>query len=112
MSIVFIFWVPLQVNGKPYNQARLLLGSMGSLHPANRLAGYITGRLRVPSCISQKVSRKIGLTEQVKDELPVKVAGKVIPPTVATQKTVDLMAVTQSPGKNALSDTDTHNLPC
>ncbi|XP_054986529.1 MAX gene-associated protein isoform X2 [Sorex araneus] len=36
----------IQVNGKSYPQAKLLLGQMGALHPANRLAAYITGRLR------------------------------------------------------------------
>ncbi|XP_028579276.2 MAX gene-associated protein-like isoform X3 [Podarcis muralis] len=36
----------IQVNGKKYPQAKLLLGQMGALHPANRLAAYITGRLR------------------------------------------------------------------
>ncbi|XP_069861787.1 MAX gene-associated protein [Dipodomys merriami] len=36
----------IQVNGKNYPQAKLLLGQMGALHPANRLAAYITGRLR------------------------------------------------------------------
>lgn len=35
----------LQVNGKAYPKARLQLGHMGALHPANRLAAYITGRL-------------------------------------------------------------------
>ncbi|KAK1792962.1 hypothetical protein P4O66_001680 [Electrophorus voltai] len=33
------------VNGKPYPQAKLELGQMGALHPANRLAAYITGRV-------------------------------------------------------------------
>lgn len=100
-----MFGISLQVNGKPYNQARLLLGSIGSLHPANRLAGYITGRLRVPSSISQIVSRKIGLTDKVnpQEELRVKVAGTVIPPTVTTLKAADLKASTQSPGETALS---------
>nr|XP_056706886.1 MAX gene-associated protein-like [Euleptes europaea] len=36
----------IQVNGKNYPQAKLLLGQMGALHPANRLAAYITGRLQ------------------------------------------------------------------
>ncbi|XP_027725702.1 MAX gene-associated protein isoform X7 [Vombatus ursinus] len=36
----------IEVNGKSYPQAKLLLGQMGALHPANRLAAYITGRLR------------------------------------------------------------------
>lgn len=35
----------LQVNGKSYPIAKLQLGHMGALHPANRLAAYITGRL-------------------------------------------------------------------
>lgn len=105
-----MFGVPLQVNGKPYNQARLLLGGLGSLHPANRLAGYITGRLRVPTSISHIVSRKIGLTDKInaRDEPRVKVAGTVIPPTVSAVKTADLQASSQSPGENALSDTHTH----
>ncbi|XP_054256697.1 MAX gene-associated protein [Indicator indicator] len=36
----------IQVNDKRYPQAKLLLGQMGALHPANRLAAYIAGRLR------------------------------------------------------------------
>ncbi|XP_041131702.1 MAX gene-associated protein-like isoform X2 [Polyodon spathula] len=39
----------VKVNGKSYPQAKLLLGQMGALHPANRLAAYITGRLRPTS---------------------------------------------------------------
>ncbi|XP_009074833.1 PREDICTED: MAX gene-associated protein, partial [Acanthisitta chloris] len=35
----------IQVNDKRYPQAKLLLGQMGALHPTNRLAAYITGRL-------------------------------------------------------------------
>ncbi|XP_056333730.1 MAX dimerization protein MGA a isoform X3 [Danio aesculapii] len=35
----------IMVNGKPYPQAKLELGHMGALHPANRLAAYITGRI-------------------------------------------------------------------
>ncbi|XP_067312032.1 MAX dimerization protein MGA a isoform X3 [Pseudorasbora parva] len=35
----------IMVNGKPYPQAKLELGQMGALHPANRLAAYITGRI-------------------------------------------------------------------
>ncbi|KAM5129344.1 MAX gene-associated protein [Mantella aurantiaca] len=36
----------IQVNGKKFPQAKLLLGQMGALHPANRIAAYITHRLR------------------------------------------------------------------
>ncbi|XP_073783530.1 MAX dimerization protein MGA a isoform X7 [Danio rerio] len=35
----------IMVNGKHYPQAKLELGHMGALHPANRLAAYITGRI-------------------------------------------------------------------
>uniref|UniRef100_A0A672SB62 MAX gene-associated protein-like n=1 Tax=Sinocyclocheilus grahami TaxID=75366 RepID=A0A672SB62_SINGR len=35
----------ITVNGKTYPQAKLELGKMGALHPANRLAAYITGRI-------------------------------------------------------------------
>nr|XP_015803623.2 MAX gene-associated protein isoform X2 [Nothobranchius furzeri] len=37
----------IQVNGKHYSFARLLLGHMGSLHPANRVAAHVTGRLHL-----------------------------------------------------------------
>ncbi|XP_066533267.1 MAX gene-associated protein isoform X2 [Hoplias malabaricus] len=36
----------IKVNGKTYNQAKLLLGQMGALNPANRFAAFITGRLQ------------------------------------------------------------------
>ncbi|XP_015224726.1 PREDICTED: uncharacterized protein LOC107081029, partial [Cyprinodon variegatus] len=36
----------IQVNGKPYPFAKIQLGRMGALHPANRLAAYLTGRVR------------------------------------------------------------------
>ncbi|MEQ2236554.1 hypothetical protein ILYODFUR_013983, partial [Ilyodon furcidens] len=34
----------IQVNGKQYPFAKIELGRMGALHPANRLAAYLTGR--------------------------------------------------------------------
>ncbi|XP_061467349.1 MAX gene-associated protein isoform X2 [Rhineura floridana] len=58
----------IQVNGKNYPQAKLLLGQMGALHPANRLAAYITGRLRptmldlsTVSTVISKVASNVGL---------------------------------------------------
>ncbi|XP_077586947.1 MAX dimerization protein MGA a isoform X2 [Stigmatopora nigra] len=36
---------PIQVNGKRYPVAKIQLGEVGSLHPANRLAAYLTGRV-------------------------------------------------------------------
>ncbi|KAM3594697.1 uncharacterized protein V6R79_012448 [Siganus canaliculatus] len=35
----------IQVNGKLYPLAKIQLGRMGALHPANRLAAYLTGRV-------------------------------------------------------------------
>ncbi|KAL7380110.1 hypothetical protein ABVT39_011908 [Epinephelus coioides] len=35
----------VQVNGKLYPLAKIQLGRMGALHPANRLAAYLTGRV-------------------------------------------------------------------
>uniref|UniRef100_UPI0037E7636F MAX dimerization protein MGA a isoform X2 n=1 Tax=Semicossyphus pulcher TaxID=241346 RepID=UPI0037E7636F len=35
----------VQVNGKLYPLAKIQLGQMGALHPANRLAAYLTGRV-------------------------------------------------------------------
>ncbi|XP_076128618.1 uncharacterized protein LOC143109701 [Alosa pseudoharengus] len=35
----------VEVNGKHYAKARLMLGRMGALHPANRLAAFVTGRM-------------------------------------------------------------------
>ncbi|XP_053700819.1 uncharacterized protein LOC128747175 isoform X2 [Synchiropus splendidus] len=37
----------VQVNGKFYPLAKIQLGMMGALHPANRLAAYLTGRVGV-----------------------------------------------------------------
>lgn len=37
--------VLFQVNGKLYPLAKIQLGKMGALHPANRLAAYLTGRV-------------------------------------------------------------------
>nr|XP_057947475.1 uncharacterized protein LOC131140773 isoform X1 [Doryrhamphus excisus] len=36
---------PIEVNGKLYPLAKIQLGGMGALHPANRLAAYLTGRV-------------------------------------------------------------------
>uniref|UniRef100_A0A4W5PJE5 Uncharacterized protein n=1 Tax=Hucho hucho TaxID=62062 RepID=A0A4W5PJE5_9TELE len=37
------------VNGRSYPHAKLQLGMMGAMHPANRLAAYLTGKLRRPT---------------------------------------------------------------
>lgn len=99
-SITFVF-LPLQVNGKSYNQARLLLGNMGSLHPANRLAAYVTGRLHAPADISHKTSQISDPTNNINTPgtLHIKAAGTVVPPTITARKTTELKTLTQPPGK-------------
>ncbi|CAB1331183.1 unnamed protein product [Coregonus sp. 'balchen'] len=37
------------VNGRSYPHAKIQLGMMGAMHPANRLAAYLTGKLRRPT---------------------------------------------------------------
>ncbi|KAM3603399.1 uncharacterized protein V6R79_021646 [Siganus canaliculatus] len=76
----------IQVNGKFYNQARLLLGNMGSLHPANRLAAYITGRLQVPADISKRNAPRADPTKKV--GAPVVVSKKTTEQKTSTQAAV------------------------
>ncbi|XP_074471809.1 uncharacterized protein mgab isoform X2 [Sebastes fasciatus] len=89
----------IQVNGKSYNQARLLLGNMGSLHPANRLAAFVTGRLHPPGGISLKITPKSNPTNKITtpDTLLPKPAGKVVPPIMTAKKTTDLKPPMQPP---------------
>ncbi|XP_059369582.1 MAX gene-associated protein [Carassius carassius] len=54
---------PIKVNGKTYAQAKLILGRMGALHPANRLAAYVTGRIKP---LPQNMGRSISKTLQVR----------------------------------------------
>ncbi|KAE8587156.1 hypothetical protein XENTR_v10021880 [Xenopus tropicalis] len=57
----------IQVNGKYYPQAKILLGQMGALHPANRLAAYITHRLR-PGLFSLSKLNEVKVNALSKDE--------------------------------------------
>ncbi|XP_035000418.2 MAX gene-associated protein isoform X1 [Hippoglossus stenolepis] len=88
----------VQVNGKSYNQARLLLGSMGSLHPANRLAAYVTGRLNAPADISHKNSQKPDsiLRSNSPSTLHVKATDTEVPHTVTARRTTKLKIAVQS----------------
>ncbi|XP_029984833.1 MAX gene-associated protein isoform X2 [Sphaeramia orbicularis] len=89
----------IQVNGKSYNQARLMLGRMGSLHPANRLAAYVTGRLCPPKDISHKtVERKDSVHKtNTPGALHIKAAGTVVPAIITARKTTELKTATQPP---------------
>ncbi|KAM7368132.1 hypothetical protein PAMP_014379 [Pampus punctatissimus] len=82
----------IQVNGKSYNQARMMLGNMGSLHPANRLAAYITGRLHAPTDSSRKILQKPtqNSANNLAGTLNIKAAGTVVPPIITARKTTDL----------------------
>ncbi|KAM6992388.1 uncharacterized protein mgab [Tautogolabrus adspersus] len=96
----------IQVNGKSYNQARLLLGNMGSLHPANRLAAYVTGRLKAPADISLKTSEESEPTNKIitLGGLHIKSAGTVVPPVITARKTTDLKTPAPPPAKLFQSD--------
>ncbi|XP_058469445.1 MAX gene-associated protein isoform X2 [Solea solea] len=89
----------VQVNGKPYSQARLLLGGMGSLHPANRIAAYLTGRLHAPADVRHRDSKKLHYTQKPNTPaIPhVKVAGTSILPNITAKKTPDLKTLMQPP---------------
>lgn len=74
---------------------------MGSLHPANRLAAYITGRLNAPGKVFQKNSQKPDPTQNnnILGTLPIKAAGTVVPPIITARKTTDLKTPAQQPGE-------------
>ncbi|XP_034756130.1 MAX gene-associated protein [Etheostoma cragini] len=86
----------IQVNGKAYNQARLLLGNMGSLHPANRLAAFVTGRLHPPGGISLPKSNPTNKIT-TPGTVHMKPAGTVVPPVKIAKKTNDVKTPTQPP---------------
>lgn len=74
---------------------------MGSLHPANRLAAYITGRLSAPGKTIHTNSQKLDPTqkENIQGTLHIKASGTVVPPIITARKTTDLKTPTQQPGK-------------
>ncbi|XP_065610890.1 MAX gene-associated protein isoform X3 [Cyrtonyx montezumae] len=88
----------IQVNGKMYPQAKLLLGQMGALHPASRLAGYVTGRLRPAvldistlSTVISKVASKASGTPSVQ-----------VPTTSAPNTTSSISTTTSNPSVTTL----------
>ncbi|KAM4713504.1 uncharacterized protein mgab isoform 1-T5 [Anableps anableps] len=74
----------IQVNDKYYNRATLLLGNMGSLHPANRLAAHVIGRLW-----ADKISRVQRSTNSTStpESLRVKATNTFVPPVVHQKTT-------------------------
>ncbi|XP_044915445.1 MAX gene-associated protein isoform X8 [Felis catus] len=90
----------IQVNGKSYPQAKLLLGQMGALHPANRLAAYITGRLRPSvldlSTLSTVISKVASNAKVAASRKP-----RTLLPSTSNCKTASSSgATTNRPGKN------------
>lgn len=88
-----------QVNGKSYPQAKLLLGQMGALHPANRLAAYITGRLRPSvldlSTLSTVISKVASNAKVAASRKP-----RTLLPSTSNSKTAPSGTTTNHPGKN------------
>ncbi|XP_067414042.1 MAX gene-associated protein isoform X2 [Emydura macquarii macquarii] len=86
----------IQVNGKSYPQAKLLLGQMGALHPANRLAAYITGRLRPTvldlSTLSTVISKVASNAKAAASGTP-----SVQVPATSTPKTTSSISTTSTP---------------
>uniref|UniRef100_A0A8D0F0I5 MAX gene-associated protein n=1 Tax=Strix occidentalis caurina TaxID=311401 RepID=A0A8D0F0I5_STROC len=86
----------IQVNDKRYPQAKLLLGQMGALHPANRLAAYITGRLRPTvldiSTLSTVISKVASKAAAAASGTP-----SVQVPTTSTPKTTSSTSTTSTP---------------
>ncbi|XP_075387440.1 MAX gene-associated protein isoform X3 [Tenrec ecaudatus] len=90
----------IQVNGKSYPQAKLLLGQMGALHPANRLAAYITGRLR-PSVLD--LSTLSTVISKVASNAKVAASRKprtLLPSTSNSKATSSSSTTSNRPGKN------------
>ncbi|XP_024853393.1 MAX gene-associated protein isoform X5 [Bos taurus] len=90
----------LKVNGKSYPQAKLLLGQMGALHPANRLAAYITGRLRPSvldlSTLSTVISKVASNAKVAASRKP-----RTLLPSTSNSKTASSSGTTTNrPGKN------------
>ncbi|XP_021389158.2 MAX gene-associated protein isoform X2 [Lonchura striata] len=86
----------IQVNDKRYPQAKLLLGQMGALHPANRLAAYITGRLQPTvldiAALSTVISKVAPSAKTPASETP-----SVQGPTTSATKTTSSTSTTSTP---------------
>lgn len=87
----------LQVNGKLYPLAKIQLGKMGALHPANRLAAYLTGRVgfnqKQPGSSSSVVPSK---PPQTQSSGPTPQATTATPPP-GSQPLVKVLTITTVP---------------
>ncbi|KAF4084125.1 hypothetical protein AMELA_G00125280, partial [Ameiurus melas] len=79
----------IMVNGKLYPQAKLELGQMGALHPANRLAAYITGRVCVANKHDPKAVTTATKTDHTASTTPTSVATTTVTSTLSSAVTLD-----------------------
>ncbi|KAM6445681.1 MAX gene-associated protein isoform 2-T2 [Rhynochetos jubatus] len=91
----------IQVNDKRYPQAKLLLGKMGALHPANQLATYIAGRLQ-PTVLD--ISTLSAVISKVASNAKASASGtpSVGVPTTSTHKTTSSTSTTSTPTETTL----------
>ncbi|KAM9341612.1 MAX dimerization protein MGA a [Symphorus nematophorus] len=90
----------IQVNKKLYPLAKIQLGKMGALHPANRLAAYLTGRVgsnRKQQAASSSLSTDRPQNQNRSSGLPpVPVSGPTVAPP-RSQPAVTLLALPTPP---------------
>ncbi|XP_014805782.1 PREDICTED: MAX gene-associated protein [Calidris pugnax] len=86
----------IQVNDKRFPQAKLLLGQMGALHPTNRLAAYITGRLR-PTVLSVSALSTVISKVASNAKAPASGTPSVQVPTTSSPKTTSSTSTTSTP---------------
>uniref|UniRef100_A0A8C7LF79 MAX gene-associated protein n=1 Tax=Oncorhynchus kisutch TaxID=8019 RepID=A0A8C7LF79_ONCKI len=60
----------ITVNGMSYPHAKIQLGMMGAMHPANRLAAYLTGKLRRPACLKRSMAASSVPSQKHPSETP------------------------------------------
>ncbi|XP_060790376.1 MAX dimerization protein MGA a isoform X2 [Neoarius graeffei] len=87
----------IMVNGKLYPQAKLELGQMGALHPANRLAAYITGRVSVANKHDTKDVSTANKISPVAPTIPTSVATTTVTSTLSSIFTLDKPTVAKHP---------------
>lgn len=88
---------------------------MGSLHPANRLAAYITGRVNLPAEIGKRASQKLDPAHKASTAgvLPINAAGSAAPSAkAAPAATVELKTVAQPAGKCGVRDVRQFDKDC
>ncbi|XP_073494919.1 MAX gene-associated protein isoform X2 [Phyllobates terribilis] len=104
----------VEVNGKNYPHAKLLLGQIGALHPANRLAAYLTHRLSPRRFHLSNINRAKMPTESATEEKAEnilkswqnKTAAQSEPSSILTQfVTGEVGSIQKSPGVSSSEPT-------